>query len=83
MKSRWSSNVCCAAWQAVSKMKSVKDLWLASAALLNTFSCSGVALNPNREDRALRGILDLSEPGFVGMDAFLTERVQRIIYVLL
>ena len=51
IKIRWSSNICSAAVQALSRIKSVRDLWLASAARRNTLSCSLDALRPNREER--------------------------------
>ena len=36
---------------ALSRMKSVNDLWATSAARRNTTSCSGVARSPSRAER--------------------------------
>jgi hypothetical protein len=56
MNKRWSSRVCSAAWQALSRMKSVSDLCATSAARRRTASCSGVARNPRRAERVAEDV---------------------------
>ena len=56
----YHSVICSAAAHALSRMKSVRDLRLASAARRRTFSCSGVARRPNRADRRSAAFLEVA-----------------------
>src|SRR4051812_9559079 len=73
---RWSSKVCSAAAQALSRMNSVRDLCEASAARRKTVSCSLDARRPKREERRLDAFFRVDETAMVILPV-------RVIYVQL